>query len=500
MTSEDRESEFTPAAGRRLGRYELVTRIARGGMAEVWVARQRGELGFSRLVALKMIRAEYGAEASFRTMFLDEARVAARLHHANAAQVLDLGEQDGVLYLAMEYVEGDSVAGLVTRLAETSPGDKGLPAGVCVRILADACAGLHAAHELTDDDGRPLDLVHRDVSPHNVLVGVDGVARLTDFGIAKALGRITDDTETGQVKGKLSYLSPEQAKRLPPDRRSDVFAAGIVLWEMLTGERLFRGEDVADTLLNIASKPVRDPRELVDVPASVAEVTLRALSRDPAARYQTADDMRRALETAARSAGLRATSDEVADLVKDLALPQVERRRTLARQSLHGAGKTPLPREVAGLPPEQESTLREGRRQEPTSTRTSSVVPKVAPSETPPAAAAASRGRRAVVGVAAVAALAVVVVVATSGGRTSVSGDHGAVAGAPSAPEPAAPRTTPTTPDVVPTAAAVPGGSSAPSAAGTSSGAAAGRPPPSARPVTPPAPSGKPKYDNPYAP
>jgi serine/threonine-protein kinase len=277
-----------PRRGLRLGRYELVTPIARGGMAEVWVARQLGDLGFRKLVAVKTIRAEYAENASFRRMFLDEARLAARIHHANVVEVLDLGEDGPIVFQAMTLIEGDSIAGLLRRWSQRGESG-GLPPALAIRMLADAAAGLHAAHELTDDDGAKLLLVHRDVSPHNILVGLDGVAKIADFGIAKALGRLSDETEAGQVKGKFSYLSPEQVARTPPDRRSDVFACGIVLWEMLTGVRLFRGDDPVDTIEKVRSMRIPDVRDIAPgLAAPIAEATARALARDPNDRFPSA--------------------------------------------------------------------------------------------------------------------------------------------------------------------------------------------------------------------
>ncbi len=352
------EPEFYPAAGKRLGRYELILRLARGGMAEVWLAKQRGELGFTRVVALKVIRPEYADQPSFRAMFLDEARIAARLHHANVVEVVDLGEHERVLYLAMAYVEGDSLLGLRDRLREQSSEPPRFEVGMAVRIVSDVCAGVHAAHELLDEDGRPLDLVHRDISPHNILVGLDGVARLSDFGIAKILGRLSEKTETGQVKGKLSYLSPEQTRRLPADRRSDLFSAGIVLWELITGARLFRADDEATTLLNVTNKAVPDPRTLVELPDTVAEVVLKALARDPKDRYQTGDEMRRALEQAAKSAALIASAKDVADFVSDLVLADVEGRRAALRAD-ERASRTSIPAPLVASP--YEPTVRPGK-------------------------------------------------------------------------------------------------------------------------------------------
>jgi serine/threonine-protein kinase len=305
----------------------LLAPLASGGMGDVWIAAQEGSFGFSHVVALKTIRQDHARTASFRKMFLEEARLASRLHHVNVVEVLDLGEQDGMVFQAMPLIEGDSLAGLGRRARESNRGR--LPCGCALRILVDALRGLHAAHELTDDDGVCLQVVHRDVSPQNVLVGLDGIARLTDFGIAKALGRLSDETESGQLRGKLSYLSPEQAVREAPDRRSDVFAAGVVLWEALTGERLFKGLDVIETLEKVRALETPDPREVApDVPAEAAGVALRALARDPRDRFASAEEMADALEAVhgiARSA-------DVAALVRELAGSAVAERRAKHRR------------------------------------------------------------------------------------------------------------------------------------------------------------------------
>jgi len=341
-----------PRRGMRLGRYELVARVARGGMADVWIGRQLGELGFSRIVAIKTILPELAEEASFRRMFLEEARIASRIRHTHIVEVLDLGEEGSIVFQVMTLVEGDSVAGLLKRIKRR--GRKGgLPAHIALRIVSDALAGLHAAHELVDVDGVPLGLVHRDVSPQNILVGSDGVSKLSDFGIAKVLGRHGDETVAGQVKGKLAYLSPEQATRQPLDRRSDVFATGIVLWEALTGERLFRGLDVVETLSNVATKAVPDPRSVdPTIPAPIAEVTKRALEREPGARFATAAEMAEALDAAAHRAGKTASTKEVGALVTELAGADIERVRRAVRRALRGEIVADPPSGIDDLPSE----------------------------------------------------------------------------------------------------------------------------------------------------
>jgi eukaryotic-like serine/threonine-protein kinase len=331
-----------PRAGTRLGRYELLLPLATGGMAQVWVARQTGELGFSRIVAVKTIRPDLAEDGSFRRMFLDEARVASRIRHANVVEVLDLGEDRGAVYQAMSLVEGDSLAGLLRRSLRENP-KRGLPVSAVLRIVADAAHGLHAAHTLTDDDGVPLELVHRDVSPHNVLVGMDGVAKISDFGIAKALARLSDETEPGQIKGKFSYMAPEQLAREPLDCRADVFSLGVVLWEALTGTRLFRGEDAMDSVQKVLHAKIPDPRELCPaLPPIVSEIALRALSRDRVQRFPTAAAMAGALESAGRHAGGIASASDVGALVARLAGPDVESMRAAVREATR-SGRTTVP-------------------------------------------------------------------------------------------------------------------------------------------------------------
>ena len=229
--------------GATLGRYELLAPIATGGMARVWAARLLGQGGFSKIVALKMILPDLAGDLEFEQMFLDEARIAAKLRHPNVCETFDLGEDKNTLFLAMEWVDGVSLLRLV-RTADRDPSQQAPDAyirrpiapGLAARIVADACAGLHAAHVLVDDDGTPLGVVHRDVSPHNLLVSANGTVKVTDFGVAMAFGK-SHATATGQIKGKLSYMSTEQLTGGPIDGRADVFALGCVLYEIATWHR-----------------------------------------------------------------------------------------------------------------------------------------------------------------------------------------------------------------------------------------------------------------------
>src|SRR5688572_11352990 len=229
------------AAGYKLDRYELLCPIASGGMASVWLARLRGKRGFEKLVAIKTIKTELITDPRYQEMFLDEARIASGIEHPNVAQILDLGEQDDNLYLVMEWVDGESLA-KICRLANKRK--RPLPLELALRVMADASAGLHAAHELRASDGAALNVVHRDVSPHNILVTGAGAAKVIDFGVAKATRRGAADTQSGVVKGKIRYMAPEQVNGQTVDRRSDIWALGMCLHELAIGKPPF--DDLGD--------------------------------------------------------------------------------------------------------------------------------------------------------------------------------------------------------------------------------------------------------------
>jgi serine/threonine-protein kinase len=314
---------FALRRGASLGRYQLLAPVAAGGMAYVWAAARTGDYGFHRLFAIKVMREEIAFDASFRRMFLEEAKLAARIRHTNVVEVLDLGEQAGTVYQVMPLIEGDSLAGLLRSLRARDASAR-VPRAVAVRIVVDALRGLHAAHETLGPNGMPLAIVHRDVSPHNVLVGVDGIAKLADFGVAKATASVLDETETGDVRGKLAYMSPEQLQKRKIDRRSDVFSAGIVLWELLAGERM------APTAasLAIANEAIPEPRARdASVPSMLADVAIRALAPEPHARFATADAMADALESAARAAGLTLSAKEVGSWTASLTTGALARRQ-----------------------------------------------------------------------------------------------------------------------------------------------------------------------------
>ncbi len=255
-------------------------------MATVYLGRISGAGGFQRFVGIKRLHPHLAREAEFIQMFLDEARLAARIHHPNVVPILEIGTGEQGYYIVMEYVEGGTLAQLISRSARAG---RRLPVHVASRILVDVLAGLHAAHELADDDGKPLGIVHRDVSPQNILIGVDGSARLTDFGVARATSTFST-TRTGQLKGKLAYMAPEQARAAKDiDRRADVFAAGVVLWEALEGRRLFKGDGEVDTLHKVLNDPIPRLRDTVpSVPAELEAVLEGALDRDRTQRFATA--------------------------------------------------------------------------------------------------------------------------------------------------------------------------------------------------------------------
>ncbi|MCZ7678029.1 MAG: serine/threonine protein kinase [Sandaracinaceae bacterium] len=331
--------------GRRLGRYEVLTMLASGGMATVYVARAQGVAGFERLVAVKVLHPHLAHDEDFISMFLDEARLAARIRHPNAVGTLDISDTQGDGYfLVMEYVEGDHFGSLMRSAAK---GGERLPVAVVTRIVMDALAGLNAAHRLTGANGEPLDLVHRDVSPHNILVGNDGVARITDFGVAKAQVRLSS-TRDGQFKGKLSYMAPEQAAAGTADQRSDLFSMGIVLWEALTGRRLFRGENNADVLNKILNPEVPPPSTFDSALAPFDALAARALAREPDERFQTAEDFLEAIEDAAapprrrgHAAGRGARGQAVARRQDHTGARRHPRRDGRARPERAHAGRAP---------------------------------------------------------------------------------------------------------------------------------------------------------------
>ncbi|HEX6245906.1 MAG TPA: protein kinase [Polyangiales bacterium] len=279
-------------------RYAVCDEFAAGGMASVHFARLLGAHGFRRTVAVKRLLPHLSRNRDFALMLIDEARLAARVCHPNVVTTLDVVQSDGELLLVMEYVHGESLAKL-SRWA----GERGepIPLAIACAIVADVLHGLHAAHEARDEQGAPLGLVHRDVSPQNMLIGVDGIPRIADFGVAKAAGR-AQNTGDGILKGKLAYMAPEQLSSGEVSRASDLFAAAVVLWETLAGERLFAGKNHAETTFKLLSAPIPPLRaKSPGVSAELEAVVMRGLARDPTARFASARDMALAIEGCAPS-------------------------------------------------------------------------------------------------------------------------------------------------------------------------------------------------------
>lgn len=280
-------------AGLVLGRYELLVPIAAGGMAQVWAARMKGARQFQKIVAVKTMLPKLSDDEQFEQMFLDEASLASQIKHPNAVEIMDLGDQEGILFLVMEWIEGVPL----NHLMKAAKGRGGIPTAIAARIAMQACAGLHAAHELKNEKGEHVGLVHRDVSPQNLLVTFDGVTKVVDFGVAKATALGGGATQAGQVKGKVSYMAPEQVNGDGLDRRADVFALGIVLYALTTGKHPFRRESEAATMYNICSPdPVVPPSAVVDGYAPELEpIVLKALAKNRDDRYPSCDAFFRAL-------------------------------------------------------------------------------------------------------------------------------------------------------------------------------------------------------------
>ncbi|MEZ4339757.1 MAG: serine/threonine-protein kinase [Sandaracinaceae bacterium] len=379
--------------GARLGRYQLCFEVAQGGMGSVYLALASG--GADKLIALKTIHPHLATERAFVEMFLDEARIASRITHANVASVFDAGEVDGRYFIAMEYLLGEPLS-RVLKVAHASKDPRLLDElpRVVVRIVSDLCEGLHAAHELRDDRNELLQVVHRDISPHNLFVTYDGVAKVVDFGVARARNRL-HQTSSGQVKGKHSYMAPEVLAGGEFDRRVDIWAMGVVLHQALTGRALFRRKAEAETLFAVMSAEIPRPSDVNPrVPVALDDVVLKALQRDPADRYATARALGRDL---IRAYGAPVSLGDVADFM-ERALPNERAKKQqlidIARSPrgvsvpvVHAAGAADTP---------------------------ASAPPTLAPAAVPPPAAPARRPRRAplLVGVAvSIAFLAGVVVV-----------------------------------------------------------------------------------------
>ncbi|HEX8110275.1 MAG TPA: protein kinase, partial [Kofleriaceae bacterium] len=304
----------------RLGSFEILHRLARGGMAEIYLARTSGPSGFEKLVVLKKILGKYADKPRYVQLFLEEARIAASLDHPGIAQVYDIGMVDGSYFFAMEHLHGQDVRSILHRAWRI--GER-LPIEHAVQIARHVASALHFAHEKRRGDGTLLGLVHRDVSPSNILVTYDGATKLLDFGVAKTAAS-TVKTRTGALKGKISYMSPEQARGAPLDRRSDIFSLGIVLWEMVTTQRLYRADNDLATLQLIIHQPPRPPSQVCpECPPELERIVLRALAQDPDARYPTAEQLVLELDELAREHKLKQSPQALAATLGELFGPEL---------------------------------------------------------------------------------------------------------------------------------------------------------------------------------
>ena len=337
-------------SGQAFGRYELLLPIAKGGMSRVWAARLRGTRGFEKLVAIKTLFADGVEKQRLEPMLLAEARLAARIQHPNVAQYLDLGERDGMLFVVMEWVDGESLTSLIRNSARLGR----IPLGVSAQIVAQACNGLHGAHELRDAKNEPLGLVHCDVSPHNLMISGTGAVKLIDFGIAKATSGAPMEGQSGMVAGKLAFMAPEQARGHEVDRRADIFSLGIVLYLLTTGRHPFGVGTPLETLERIIKNaPVippcaADPR----YPAAVERVVMRALAHKREDRFESAAEMLYELSAATDLAH----EIEVGAFVQETCEDTLRERRTAIEEALSQAaareaqGETPVA--FVSVPPE----------------------------------------------------------------------------------------------------------------------------------------------------
>jgi serine/threonine-protein kinase len=318
-------------AGDALGRYQLLCPIARGGMGQVWAARQAGRLGLPKLVAIKTaIPLESSSYRQVQEYLFDEAQVAASVDHPNVCKILELGHERGVLFIAMEWLNGAPLSTLVGKQPQ-----RRLDYRMAAYLVAQACSGLHAAHELTDDDGNHLEVVHRDATPHNFLITTAGELKVMDFGIVKSKNQQHQATQTGELKGKISYLAPEQIRGHQVDRRADIFSLGCVLYTITVGKGAFNpdtGQDAGRTILRILDGDYSKPSALVpDYPAELEAIVVRALATKPDQRFQTAEELREALEAFLGDGSRSVTREDVAALLRQYCGPSIEQRRSEIR-------------------------------------------------------------------------------------------------------------------------------------------------------------------------
>ncbi|MCW5834949.1 MAG: serine/threonine protein kinase, partial [Labilithrix sp.] len=331
------------AVGDTLGRYDLLARLRAGGMATLYLGKRVGVAGFTRPVAIKVIHPHLAASPRFVQMFVDEATLSAKIDDPHVVHVEELGEANGTYFLVMEYVDGASLAELLRELGRRK---RALSVELAVWVAAQVAAGLHAAHEATTETGEPLGIVHRDVSPHNVLLAFKGHVKLIDFGVAKARGR-PGDTQTGSLRGKLAYMPPEQAFGRSVDRRADVYALGVVLWEMLTMRRLFDADNEFALLERVRHPDICPPGQVAaGIPPALEQVVMAALAPDPERRPATAEELRARLMAAVPEASSK-TAHDLSGVIAAI-MPDTIKR---ARERLAEALGEPLARSEAPAAP-----------------------------------------------------------------------------------------------------------------------------------------------------
>ncbi len=330
------------------GNYTLIKKLATGGMAEVWLAKQSGIEGFNRHVVVKRILPHLAEDPEFVQMFLNEAKIAARFNHPNIGQIFDLGETGGQFFIAMEFIHGEDLGRVMRRAWSTG---QWIARHIALRVIADTCQGLYYAHTRNDEQGRPLRVVHRDISPQNILISFDGAVKVVDFGIAKASDQVSN-TKSGAIKGKFAYMAPEQAAGKPLDARSDLFALGLVLYELVTGVRPLKRDSELATLQAALECKIDPPSAVAEVPTELDAIVMRALAKAPDDRYVDAREFQRSLEQYLLNAKEMATSAEVSELMAALFADRLgeEARLGAPNPSTESSTSNPVPASYSGAP------------------------------------------------------------------------------------------------------------------------------------------------------
>jgi len=352
-------SRVSPAeVGSAANSYEVLAKLAMGGMAEIFLARGASAAGVERYVVLKRVLRHRSTDTDLVNMFLDEARLAAQLQHPNIAQVYDIGKLGDSYFFTMEYVHGETIRNLLQRAHALR---QHIPISAVLSVIAGAAAGLQHAHERKGMDGKPLGIVHRDVSPSNLMVSYEGTVKVVDFGVAKAAHRHTE-TRSGTVKGKITYMSPEQCRGLDIDRRSDLFSLGIVMWEMLTVDRLFLRASDFENMQAIVSAQVTPPSALrAGIPPELDRIVMKLLAKDPAQRFQTADEVQEAVEGAAVATGSALSASSLGRYMREIfgqrPEPWIELMSQMQHPEAHTLTGEPIGGEVTVTPPPSDLDL-----------------------------------------------------------------------------------------------------------------------------------------------